>query len=74
MDGRHIRVADRLVGTTIYAFLAPLACLRMIDVRMAMIEKDYFSKNTVRACLDTIQAGPTFAAVEFNVLRIRVTP
>ena len=49
MGGRHIRVADRPVGTTIYAFLAPLARLRLIDARMTMIEKDYFPKNTVWA-------------------------
>jgi hypothetical protein len=43
MAGRHIRVADRLVGTTIHAFFASLACIRMSDVRMTMPEKDYFS-------------------------------
>ncbi len=49
MGGRHIRVADRPVGAAIYAFLAALARLRMIDARMTMIEKDYFPKNAVWA-------------------------
>ena len=74
MGGRHIRVADRPIGTAIHAFLAALARLRMIDARMAMIEKDYLPKNTVWTRLHTFPAGLTFAAVEFNVLRVRVAP
>jgi len=73
MDGGHIRVVDRLVGTTIHAFLASLTRRCMINARMAMLEKDYFPKNTVWACLHTLPAGLTYAAVDFNVLRVGVT-
>jgi hypothetical protein len=74
MSGRHIGEADRPIGTTVHAFLASLTCLLISDTRMAMIEKDYFPKNTVWTCLHTFPAGPTSSAVELNVFRARATP
>ena len=47
MGRRHIRVADRPVWTAIHAFPASLTGLGMIEARMAMVEKDYFPKDTV---------------------------
>ena len=49
MGRRHIRVKDGLIGTIKDAFLAPFACLRMIDTSMAMLENIDFSKDMVRA-------------------------
>jgi hypothetical protein len=74
MSGRHIGVADGPIGTTVHTFLASLTRLGVRDARMAMIEKDYFPKNTVWTCLHTFPAGLTFSAVELNELGARVTP
>ena len=74
MGGRHIGIAERLIGTTIHAFPASLASFRMNYARMTMIEKDYFPKNTIWTCLHTFPAGLTSFAVKFNILRFRVTP
>jgi hypothetical protein len=72
MGWRDIRIADRFTGTTTDAFLAPLASLRTIDTRMAMPEKNDFSKDMVGARFHTFPAGLTPACVEFNVLRLQV--
>ena len=74
MRGRHIGVADRTIRTTVHAFFASLTRLRMSDARMAMIEKDYFPKNTVWTGLHTFPAALTSSAVELNELRTRMTP
>jgi hypothetical protein len=48
MGWRYIRITDSFIGTTTDAFLAPFACLSMIDMSMAMLEKNGFSKDMVR--------------------------
>jgi hypothetical protein len=72
MGWRYIRIKDSLIGTTTDAFLAPCACLRMIDTSMAMLEEDNFSKDLVRTCFHTFPAGLTPACGEFNILRLQV--
>ena len=74
MSGRNIGVTDRPIGTSVHAFLASLTRLVIRDTRMAMIEKDYFPKNTVWTGLHTFPAGLAFPAVELNELGARVTP
>ena len=70
----HIGVTDRTIGTTVHAFFASLTRLGIRDARMAMIEKDYFPKNTVWTGLHTFPTGLTSSAVELNELRAGVTP
>jgi hypothetical protein len=74
MSGRHIGVTDGPIRANVHAFLAPLTRLRIRDARVAMIEKDYFPKNTVWTGLHTFPAGLTFPAVEFNEPGARVAP
>jgi hypothetical protein len=66
---RNIRVEDGFIGTDIDAFFASFACLRMVDTSMAMLEKNDFSEDVVRAHFHAFPAGLTPVAVEFDILR-----
>jgi hypothetical protein len=68
MTGTHVDMAKRHIGTGIDALLAPLACLRVIDTGMAVLEENDLPEDTVGTRLDTSPAGLAGAPVEFDVL------
>jgi hypothetical protein len=48
MGRRYIRVTDGFIGTNTNALLASFARLCMIDMSMAVLEENSFSKHMVR--------------------------
>jgi len=63
---RNIQIADGRLRATPDALFAALACLSMLDMRMAVLEKDSFSKNVVGTCSHAFPTGLAPAGIDLN--------
>ena len=66
---RNIQIADGRLRTTPDAFFAAFAILGMIDMHMAMLEKNDFSKDVVGTCLHAFPTGLAPAGIDLNEFR-----
>jgi hypothetical protein len=68
----YVRITDGLIGTTAHAFLAALADLGVVDVRMPVPEKHDFPQHVVGTGFHALPAGLAAAPIQLDVLRLQV--
>jgi hypothetical protein len=66
---RNIQITDGRLRTTPDAFFTAFAILGMIDMHMAMLEKNDFSKDVVGTCLHAFPTGLAPAGIDLNEFR-----